>query len=860
MRHLIIESRPSRRRELLRLLDVPRDDILILDDFSAALQWLRSPNAPVVRTVILGWPAHTDNDADAILAWLSQPDQLDTAVILLADSPLAAGLSWSESRPNGALLLWSERERLMDTLRLLLRETDVPPAPATPPSARILLVDDSPTARFRFRRLLADAGHQVVPTGAIDEALQLASSRPFDLAILDFFMPRMRGSELCARLQQLPATHRPLCIILTAGYSDKVIQASLAAGAVDCLFKNEAEALFLARIATHVRDVHLHQDMQAKHHHLQGILASVGDGVYGVDRAGRITYVNPAVVQLLGYPEARLLAGVTPAELFHVHNPNPTSAAKTDSQLRKAIEQGQSLTFESRFLRADGNTIDVELTIQPLEIAGRREGAVVAFRDITERKRLEKELKWQATHDPLTRLCNRSYLHDALEHEIQRLKRTNETSVLLYLDLDRFKYINDTIGHTAGDRLLIELADALNSRVRQSDLLARIGGDEFALLLHNIPRDRIFAIAEEYRRLLETFTFQHEGRIYSIHGSIGVARVDRDATSPDAVLSAADLACHIAKGKGRNMTHVYENEDRKHTMDRDLGWLRRLKRAVKKNAFELAYQPIVSLHTLNLDRAPADPADFQIWLQEQAVDLDIIHECLLRLRDRRGQLISPNAFLPTAERFNLMADIDRWVLDTAMTQLETAHQHGHALQLSVNLSGQCMSKADMMTYLRQRLATLAAPTDHLLLEITESCAIRHLPAARSCIEALSRDRGVRFAIDDFGTGYSTLAQLKNLPVHFIKIDGQFIRDIRSDPTDMAIVRSIVQIAHTAGKRTVAEYVESLDVLKRLQACGVDYAQGYFLSPPRLDLPRPPEPDHQRVVEIVLPRAPDSSCG
>ena len=859
MRHLIIETCPSRRRELLHLLQAPPDDILVLDDFSAALQWLRSPNAPRLRTVVMGWPAHTDRDADEILVWLSRPEQHRTAFLLLADSPLAAGLDWSASRPNAAFLLWAERERLMDTLHLLHQDADNPPPTPVNASARILLVDDSPTARFRFRQLLEDAGYQVEAVGSGDEALQRAASCQFDLAILDFFMPGMNGNELCRKLQRQSDIHRLQCVILTAGYSDKVIQAGLAAGAVDCLFKNEADALFLARIATHVRDVHLHQHMQAKHRQLQGILASVGDGVYGVDRDGTITYVNPAVVQLLGYPEARLLAGITPASLFHVHSPNPPGHTP-DDHLRMAIEQGQSRTFESTFLRADGNTIDVELTIQPLEIAGRREGAVVAFRDITERKQMETELKWQASHDPLTGLFNRAYLHDALEREIHRLKRSNETSALLYLDLDRFKYINDTIGHTAGDRLLMELADTLNHRVRQSDLLARIGGDEFALLLHNIPRDRVFTLAEDYRRVLETFTFQHEGRIYSIHGSIGVARIDRDVASPDAVLSAADLACHIAKGKGRNMTHVYENEDRRHTMDRDLGWIRRLKRALKKNTFELAYQPMVSLRTLNLDRAPADPADFQIWLQEQAADLDIIHECLLRLRDRHGQLISPNAFLPTAERFNLMADIDRWVLDTAMAQLETAHRNGQSLQLSVNLSGQCMSQPDMMMYLRKRLASLAAPAGNLLLEITESCAIRHLSAARDCIDSLRRDPGVRFAIDDFGTGYSTLAQLKNLPVNFIKIDGQFIRHIESDPTDMAIVRAIVEIAHTSGKRTVAEYVESLDVLKHLQACGIDYAQGFFLSPPRLQLPTLPEPDHQQVVEIVLPHCLESGGG
>ena len=855
MRYLIIEPDNRRRRELLERLALPRDELLAVDDYHSAAKWLRSHESRFAA-VVLGWPEHTDPHADELLSHLARPALRELPVLLLGQSRSPAALDWASSRPNGAFLLWGERERLLDTLTLL--ETPGPEADSVTetetPSARILLVDDSPTARVRYRRLLQEAGYTVEAVGTPDEALQRATDQRYDVAILDYFMPEMNGDALCGRLSRLPAGQRPLCAILTSGYTDKVIRASLRAGAMDCLFKNEAEELFLTRIAALVRDVALHREMQAKQEQLQGILASVGDGVYGVNREGVITYVNPAVSALLGYSETELLAGVTPQRLFHAECGGPDCGGPDTCRLRRAVETSSgATTFETRFLHADGHTIEVELTVRPLTIGGRREGAVVAFRDISERKLLENELKWQANHDPLTRLFNRKYLHDALEREIQRLQRSDETSALLYLDLDRFKYINDTIGHTAGDRLLVELADALHQRVRKTDLLARIGGDEFALLLHNIDAEQIYAAADEYRKLLESFTFQFEGRHYNIHGSIGVALIDRHAESPDALLSAADLACHIAKGKGRNMTHVYDNADRKQTMDLDLGWTRRLRRALDRNAFELVYQPIVSLQSLRLDAAPNDAAAFQIWLLEQLGEHDVLHECLLRLRDSQGRLISPNAFLPTAERFNMMADIDRWVIEAALARLEEAHRAGQDLQLSVNLSGQCMSRPDMVEHIRGRLEALQAPPANLLLEITESCAIRHLQAAHDCIESLREHLGVRFAIDDFGTGYSTLSQLKHLPVDFIKIDGQFIRDIETDPTDLAIVHSIVQIAHTTGKRTVAEFVESLDVLKRLQECGVDYAQGFFLSPPRIHLPEIPQPDHQQVVEIALPK-------
>ena len=825
---LLIDPDNDRRRELLRLVRDLDLEPLAVDDPETADKWLRPATRSSCAALILAWSG--DEAARRLLMLLDQPEWRDLPVLILIDDVPFTATAWPHHRLRTLCIDWSDRRRLPEVLTRLLAPPP-PPAgkPATAYRPTILLVDDSPSARLRFQRLLEREGYRVSVADGPESALQQASRQPFDMAILDYAMPNMNGAGLCAALHKLPENHRPLCAILTAAYEDRLIQESLDAGAVDCLFKNEADQLFLARVASMARDVHMHRRMHQKQQQLQGILSSVGDGVYGLNRNGIITYVNPAVSRILGYPEAQLLGGITPGELFQVSDTHSLDGNALGS------------TCETTFLRADGNSIEVELTVQPLEIDGRREGAVIAFRDISERKLLENELKWQATHDTLTKLFNRHYLESMLEQEIARQRLRGQTSALLYLDLDRFKYINDTIGHGVGDRLLVELADALRAKVRHTDLLARIGGDEFALLLPDIDREHIFAAADEYRKLLEDFVFRFQGRSYNIHGSIGVAVIDAGSRAAGDVLSAADLACHIAKGKGRNMTHVLDNEDSKQHMDRELGWSRRLHHALRHDTFELVFQPMVPLEALPLDQAPEDAAEFQAWLAAHGEGDDTLYECLLRLRDGHGRLVSPAAFMPTAERFNLLADIDRWVIDTAIDRLESSWAAAQPLQLSVNLSGQGMSRPDTLDYLAERLRRLQAPADSLWLEITESCAIRHLDAARDCIRNLREELGVNFAIDDFGTGYSTLSQLKHLPVDVIKIDGQFVRDIESDPTDIAIVRSIVQIAHASGKRTVAEFVESRAVLRLLQACGVDYAQGFFLSPPRINTAQPEKP-------------------
>ena len=300
---------------------------------------------------------------------------------------------------------------------------------------------------------------------------------------------------------------------------------------------------------------------------------------------------------------------------------------------------------------------------------------MVAFRDVSARKQLEEELRYQATHDSLTKLGNRAQFEDELEQEVHRLNRSDQVSALLYADLDRFKYINDTAGHAAGDRLLIEVAQRLKSRLRASDSLARIGGDEYAVILRNIKSDSIVAASDQFREALEELPFSYGGKQYLVSVTIGVALIDRDTATPGEVMANADIACHLAKNQGRNRIHVFSSEnDEKAAMDMELGWSRRLKDALDRDLFTLRYQPILPMSKVDFDSVPLQEGT--LWRQHHAQQDGEVsdYEVLLRLQDSEGNLIAPDAFLPTAERFNMMGDIDRWVINHSIEVLSRLAQ------------------------------------------------------------------------------------------------------------------------------------------------------------------------------------------
>ncbi|KPK37548.1 MAG: hypothetical protein AMJ69_11175, partial [Gammaproteobacteria bacterium SG8_47] len=462
---LVIEHSPTLRRAVCKHLLPAGHHVEELTDFGEASQRL-SASTPF-DAVVIGWPSHTDPSTDEFLAQLTE-SPLDTLPILVLGLEAdVVKLNWVSTRGRTAFVLWDDYKTSDRSLAKLLAAQGQAPhdflsAPQGDP-IRILFVDDSPTVRAKIRRLLTKHGYEIGSAGSVAEAMDLARTQPFDLAIIDYFMPGATGDVLCHQLRADPRTTQISTAILTSSYADQVIKDCLAAGAVECMFKSEADELFLARVAAMSRSVQITRKIEQERERLASILSSVGDGVYGVDNNGLITFANKAAKSILGYEDDGELIGESPEEIFH---PLEHGAHDMGEQalLHEAYRSGDELHgYETVFRHRDGMNILAECTIIPLHIQDRREGAVVAFRDVTTRKLLEEELKWQANHDPLTELYNRKYLEDTLEQEVRRLKRSAECSALLYIDLDRFKYINDTTNHATGDRLLIQVSRQLQA-------------------------------------------------------------------------------------------------------------------------------------------------------------------------------------------------------------------------------------------------------------------------------------------------------------------------------------------------------------------------------------------------------------
>jgi diguanylate cyclase (GGDEF)-like protein/PAS domain S-box-containing protein len=814
---LVVEVSATLRHVLQRRLSAHRYPVIACAAFTDAGQWLSDPvRRGDIAAVVVGLPPPGITGISELLAGLNEPEHRELPVLVLAHVADTTILDWTARRARTALIAWNEHADLTEMLGILLTRQPVARPVASGQATRVLFVDDTRTARASYQRLLSANGYEVETAANADEAYALARTSNFDVAIIDYFMPGTNGDELCRRLRDDPATGVITTAILTGTYSDQVVKDSLDAGAIECMFKNEPDELFLTRIAAMSRAIRNTRSIDAERERLAGILSSVGEGVYGVDTTGLITFMNPAANRILGLNEGDTIVGRPAHGVFHYAHedgrPNPTQTCF----LQQAYANGGELNaWQTVFWRLSGEAVTVECTVFPLRIGGRLEGSVVAFRDISERLRLERELVWQATHDPLTRLYNRSRFEDELEAEVNRLRRSDETSALLYLDLDRFKYINDTAGHAAGDQLLVEIARQLQTRLREVDVLARLGGDEFAIILRNVTAETVPAVAEGFREILAHHSFVHAGRCYNVNGSIGVALIGRASGSPGEVLANADIACHIAKARGRNQTHLYSPEnDEKVVMHRELGWSTRLQEALKGNGFVLHYQPIVSVDA-------GSPSTH--------------YEALIRYVNARGDVVSPNTFLPVAERFGLMPQVDLWVLTNAVRKLAELATNGQTATLTVNISGQTLDAKELGPQLRQLIEEYRFDPGSLILEITETSAIANMEAAQRLIHEL-KALGCRFALDDFGSGFSSFYHLKHLPVDFVKIDGQFVQTMATSSTDRAIVASINEIAHSFGKRTVAEFVENADTLDLLRACGVDYVQGYYISRPCAELP------------------------
>ncbi len=794
--------------------------------------------------MVVGWPRGPDPAFHAFVNALSDHAYSHLAVLLVADEVSPTAIAWLKQRKRSALLLWNDHSEIPDAMAKLLdpyrRQRQSFLEELTDYHLRVLFVDDSPTVRIAFRRMLMKYGFVVETAASAIEGYRKALQMPFDLAIIDYFMPGQNGVALVRKLRMDPNTQRIVTAIITGTYSDTVINEALAAGASECIFKSEARDLFLARVASLARSIVDRKSIDRERRRLEGILRSVGDGVYGVDSRGYIQFINPAARDILDFTSESEIIGSRSYDLFHNRFEDGKPMEADSCFLSQCYQTGNQISgWQTTFWSHSGRAIPVECTVFPLEIDGQRRGSVVAFRDVSARKQLEEELRWQATHDSLTKLHNRSHFETELEQELHRLKRSDQVSALLFVDLDRFKYINDTAGHTAGDRLLLEVAERLSGRLRISDSLARIGGDEYAVILRNVRSGSIKLAADQFRHSLEETPFHYGGKQYLISATVGVALMDRDTVSPGDVMANADIACHLAKNQGRNRVHVFSSEtDQKAAMDLELGWSTRLRNALSKDLFTLWFQPILAADRINFEELPLQEGS--LWRQHHPARRGetAAYEVLLRLKDSGGNLIAPDAFLPTAGRFNMMVDIDRWVIEKAFKTLGELVAAGRSLCFSVNLSEQSVLDPELIDFVARQLDENQLDGSHVTFELAEAVAVTNVEATKRMVSEL-KALGCRIGLDDFGTGFASFTHLKQIDVDYLKIDGAYMRNAGHDPINAAVLAAIAKIAHALGKETIAECVDSATIVESLKNSGIDQLQGYFIARPQQNPESPP---------------------
>lgn len=545
----------------------------------------------------------------------------------------------------------------------------------------------------------------------------------------------------------------------------------------------------------------------------QVTLKSIGDAVITTDADGHINYLNSAAEKMTGWTFENA-KGKNITDVFYLTQDN--ASVNQNVHVQKAIHSERPLTVtnQSKLKNTSGEVIAVDFSINPIkDKTEKRIGTALTFRNMNQEHELRSQLSFQASHDALTGLINRYEFEKRLEELIESSIEEDSVHALFYLDLDEFKVVNDTCGHVAGDELLRQLASLLHHQVRSHDTIARLGGDEFGILLSDCKSKKAVNLATKILSAIQDFHFVWEEKTFKVGASIGVVEINSYSKDIANVMGIADTACYSAKDSGRNRVHVAEKDDLEIANRRgEMQWVSRITQALDNNSFELYYQSMVPLKN------------------QQQTDSAI--ELLLRMKSEDGELIQPCAFIPAAERYGLMPQLDRWVIIQTCTWLSQHEQLTASLyKCSINLSGHSISDESFLDFVKTNIAEFNIDPAKLCFEITETAAISNLIKATEFISDLKL-LGCSFALDDFGSGFSSFAYLKNLPVDFIKIDGMFVRDIVDDAIDQEMVRSITNIARAMGKKTIAEFVENDAIKKILEEFGVDYIQGYGISRPQ----------------------------
>jgi len=683
---------------------------------------------------------------------------------------------------------------------------------------KLLVIEDThDTAQLIERMLKHSYDIDLAENGLI--GLQKFKENSYDIVLLDIMMPGMSGDELLDNLMAIAPNQTVIAmtahgnadlaeLMLEKGASDYIQKpfkadqlrkvCSIAEKREDYLIANEQ---FLAKTQALVEEQVKFESLAKVHHR---ILNSLNNIVIELTPAGDITYLNNAWVQTTGF-----LISESMGESFVEYINDPSNHIKrilneTYHTLLDGKQEKQILEFKLK--TSNHSSFWCELTLSSFyDRHSQIIGLSGTIDDISMRKKAEEKLQHVAFHDTLTGIHNRYYFDDVLINIAQTTARTKTKNSLLYVDLDNFKVINDSQGHQQGDLVLKEISQLLLDRVRESDYLCRIGGDEFAIILQNTNLDEAQIFALQICETIADASFRFGEQVYKVSCSIGISSIDGNALSSDIYLQQADIAMFVAKDRGRNRVHTFTVEDElSEEVKQSFEWAQKLRKALSDDNIVLHYQPIINVKTRMTES----------------------YEALVRLIVD-DKLIFPDSFIPYLEKAGDMNILDRHVIDAAFKQMS---EHKLLGKVAINLSAQAFSDDRLVVYVEDKLVEYNIEPSRIMFELTESASLSNITGTQRLITHLN-ELGCSFAIDDFGTGFSTFTYLKQIPAEHVKIDGSFVKDMLKDSTDAALVKAINETAKALSKHTIAEFVEDEATLIMLDELGVDFAQGYHIAKP-----------------------------
>ena len=676
-------------------------------------------------------------------------------------------------------------------------------------AATVLLISAASREQAEVRAALESVHgrpYRLEVVKSLAEGLVRLKTERLDAILLDLDLPDSRGATTFLRIQP-KATNIPI-VALIGDQEEDIGNDVLRRGALDFLRKDQISGHLIDKVLRYATErTHTLLALRASEQRYRELFQNVTAGVFQTTPEGKFMAANPALVRMLGYGSEDELLGLDVSRDIYM------DPEHRDNWVRTMAEGGEVRNAELLLKRKDGSKIVVLENSRAVRDA---EGRVLFYEgtltDITAAHELSQQLSYDASHDPLTGLVNRREFELRLQRALEMSQATGATHAVCFLDLDRFKAINDTAGHVAGDELLRQLGQRLQLKVRANDVVARLGGDEFGLLLHSCGPNDAIQVANNLLKDVDEYQFVWGAHTFGIGASIGLVAINSTFKRIAQVMNAADTACYAAKDAGRGRLYVYQEDAsliaRRHG---EMEWLARAKRALTEHRLYLDVQKILPL-------APGN---------------DIPHfELLVRMRDESGRSVPPGAFLPAVERYNLSVRYDRWVFNAAMQWLK---KNPNAIppgsRLFINLSRDTAVDPQTAPYLQQAFAQAGVDPRRFGFEVAEGIAIGNLSRVNLLISELRR-QGCAFGLDDFGSGVSSFAYLKALGADYLKVDGMFVGNISQDKVDYAMVRSIKDIGHVMGKKVIAESVETQAVLAKLREIGIDYAQGFAVGEPR----------------------------